>query len=263
MFKIRVVKSLYTKKGWVHDGEVLDARVLPGGALLEVGRPYQVIAGKFSGEEIPQTHAITIPKEKMYTEKQYTVLSNELQRVRDELKVSKERGAYLEQKIQDADHHIKQWGEAWEELWNTFCVEKRLIREEIDRVGSGNKVVLPREVAEAIEEARREDNRYNGTYSNFSLLDSVNAALRNKWRGISCIEVIAKWVSENMIRRELLIVALVNGYTIQETTQDRIKRGVQDIYENWTTIQSSGDDREDGTDLAERITKFVTEELKL
>lgn len=60
-----------------------------------------------------------------------------------------------------------------------------------------------------------------------------------------------------------LATALIHGYTVEETPQERIKRGVQEIYDEWTTIPSSGNDHKDGADLAERITKFVIAELKL
>ncbi|MGG4499128.1 hypothetical protein [Brevibacillus reuszeri] len=60
-----------------------------------------------------------------------------------------------------------------------------------------------------------------------------------------------------------LIQGLINGYTVVETPQERIKRGVQAIYEKWTSVPTSGNDQRDGEDLAEQITKFVSAEMKL
>ncbi|MGG4499129.1 hypothetical protein [Brevibacillus reuszeri] len=115
MFKIKIIKDLRTGSGWIRTGEEMEARVLPGGLPFEAGRPYQVISGTYSGQEIPQSYAVTIPKEKLFTEQQYTTISAEL------LKTT---------------------------------AEKQLLQQEIDELVAGKKVALPREVSEAIEQRR-------------------------------------------------------------------------------------------------------------
>lgn len=176
MSRIRIVKNLRTNNGWIRAGEEMEARILPGGIMFEVGRPYQVIEGEFSGYEIPQTHAITIPKEKLYTEQQYNVLTTELQRLRE---------------------------------------EKRLLQKEIDELITSGKVPLPRKVAEALNHYR---NKCKFSYSAFASI-----FFRQIGRGDNDYTIVLK----NFIAIGLgdrLITALVNGYTIEETTQERIKR---------------------------------------
>ena len=80
--------------------------------------------------------------------------------------------------------------------------------------------------------------------------------------------IMAKWSSDvllplNDLDNDTLIRALYCGYNVEKSLAERIREGIQKIYEQWTTIPSLGDDRADGADLADRITKFVTEELKL
>lgn len=76
------------------------------------------------------------------------------------------------------------------------------------------KVVLPKEVVEALEFIQTQDERW-GCRSAFGLLDRVNVALRNG-RGGRHLDVVVKWVVEDRSRRDILVQALVNGYTIEE-----------------------------------------------
>lgn len=70
------------------------------------------------------------------------------------------------------------------------------------------------------------------------------------------------------IQKELLtlrdiVAEMVINKEFQKQVLERIEVDIQAIYEKWTSSPTLGDDKEDGADLAERITKFVTEELKL
>lgn len=233
MFRIRLIKDLRTPwGGWIRKGEELDARILPGGMPFDIGRPFQVIAGKFSGVEVPQTHAITVPKEKLYTENQY----NEL------------RNAWI--KAANESDELKQKLEELQAAYSAAAEEKQLWQEEFKELIAGKKVTLPYEVAEEIKQVQQ-------ALHDYSIVEAV-------FKRNSRMPKLSAFIDEDPPKNfKTFIAALVNGYNVNDTPQERIKRGVQAIYEKWTTIQSSGDDREDGTDLAERITKFVTEELKL
>ncbi|WP_312118314.1 hypothetical protein [Brevibacillus reuszeri] len=217
MFKIKIIKDLRTGSGWIRTGEEMETRVLPGGLPFEAGRPYQVISGTYSGHEIPQSYAVTIPKEKLFTEQQYTAISTEL------LKTT---------------------------------AEKQLLQQEIDELIASKKVALPREVTQAIERLRVVG------FSNYGIIScSDQTSLLGRDYPP---ETIADLKSIKYFPfADKLIEGLVKGYTVEETPQERIKRGVQAIYEKWTTIPTSGNDQRDGEDLAEQITKFVSAEMKL
>lgn len=131
--------------------------------------------------------------------------------------------------------------------------EKRLLQEEINQLIDGNKVSLPRELAEAVEGLKA------AGLNEFGIFNSIFKPHTDRR-----LQLLDTYITADTPRNfNKLITALVNGYTIEETPQERIKRGVQEIYEKWTTIQSSGDDQADGADLAERISNFVSNELKL
>jgi hypothetical protein len=255
MFKIRLIKDLRTMNGWIKAGEEMEARILPGGMTFEIGRPYQVISGTYSGYEIPQTHAVVIPKEKLFTEHQYNAISNELLRVREELRETKERNSYLERKSEADDQALYEWDKSWEALWEKFGEEKRLLQEEINGLVAVKKVALPKDVATAI-------NKEFGKASE----------LVKRWGFYNIISLEEKWLNRNgrIIKQHFreedylqLAAAISHGCVVQESPQERIKRGVQEIYEKWTTIESSGSDQADGADLAEQITNFVSTEMKL
>lgn len=97
------------------------------------------------------------------------------------------------------------------------------------------KVVLPRDVAEAIDKLRRQDEIWNVKYGrNFSLLDNVNQALRGK-HGSKFINIIAEWIVEDRERRDILVSALVNGYTVEEPIDrdQRLRLDIQELFANW------------------------------
>ncbi|GIO09714.1 hypothetical protein J31TS6_57420 [Brevibacillus reuszeri] len=222
MFRIKIIKDLRTGSGWIRTGEEMEARVLPGGLPFEAGRPYQVISGTYSGQEIPQSYAVTIPKEKLFTEQQYTAISTEL------LKTT---------------------------------TEKQLLQQEINDLVEEKKVSLPHHVAIAIQICR---DAGMSRIDIVTTMEHVSQLFRDYDKPVlEALTVIRDFARKTIGGGQDLLEALVNGYTIKESPQERIKRGVQEIYEKWTTIPTSGDDREDGEDLADLISAFVTEELKL
>ncbi|MGG4452370.1 hypothetical protein [Brevibacillus porteri] len=229
MFKIRIIKDLRTGSGWVRAGEEMEARILPGGLPFEVGRPYQVIEGKYSGYEIPQAYAVTIPEEKLYTEQQYEQLKKQLD-IAQESAVS-------------------------------VIEERQLLQEEINAILADKKVAIPLGIAEAIEHCERSGMSKYGIIANLNIIQYLFRDYPQEV--LDSLKTIKQFAdAKGWTNVDTLMLALVNGYTIEESPQERIKRGVQEIYVKWTTIQSSGDDQADGADLAERISNFVDNELK-
>lgn len=229
MFKIRLIKNLKTNSLHISKGTVMVARMKPG-SLLDFTRPYQVIEGPHSGLEIPLDSAVPISAEKLYTEAEYKKLLNK--------------------QIKSADEHIelKARFNALKEAFKTVTKEKELLQEEINQLVTGKKVALPYDAANELEKFHLE---YGRRHWKWKVLDMM-------WKNDERVGHLRRKVGF-----EEILSALVNGYTIQETPQERIKRGVREIYEKWTTIPTTGDDKEDGEDLADLISAFVTEELKL
>lgn len=243
MFKIRLIKDVGSRKTVIRKGTELVVRVLPGN-LLDLNRPYQVIEGEHSGLEIPLDAAVRLPAEKLYTEAEYNKLLDE---------GVKAAGKYTE---------LKARFKAIKESFETMTEEKQLLQEEINQLVSGKKVALPSEVANAIERCEQQGMTRYGIVAN---LQNINQLFRDYPQDLlDDLRTIRQFAADKFwTNSDILMAALVNGYTIEETPQDRIKRGVQAIYEEWTTIPTSGNDQKDGADLAERITKFVTAEMKL
>jgi membrane peptidoglycan carboxypeptidase len=193
------------------------------GSFLGINSPYQVIEGPHAGEEIPVEYAVVLPAERMYSESEYNKLRDELIERREEVAALRE--------------------------------EKRMLQEEINQLVAEKKVVLPPEVANAFDKefgSANEEQKQWG-FSNIVRLHPIH--LSPEARKIKDYFHAAKYLN--------LAQALIYGYTVEQTLEQRIRQGVQKIYEQWTQIPSTGDDQADGADLAERITKFVAAELKL
>lgn len=74
------------------------------------------------------------------------------------------------------------------------------------------KVAIPRDVAEAIDIELEKRGA-----STFSIMDSVNRAIRGNPLKSREIATIAAWLEDNPFRRDEFISALVNGYTVEES----------------------------------------------
>lgn len=132
--------------------------------------------------------------------------------------------------------------------------EKRLLQEEIEKLTAEKRVSLPREVAEAIEECKNAWNPFgDDIYLHFLNIDGFDERTTSG-------RILASYARSKPFE---YMSALVNGYTVEQSPAERLKQGIQQIYEQWTHAPSTGDDQADGADLAERITKFVTAEVKL
>jgi hypothetical protein len=140
-----------------------------------------------------------------------------------------------------------------EKEWNDM---ENYYLKELDEAREEKKIPVPQEVAEAIEKARNQNAKFS-ILSNFNLLDAVNRALRCNWHGGNCISVIATWISGDMAKRDILLKALVNGYTIEETKEERINKGLKELVETWLDEDSLGSNSKDADQLSTRIKGFV------
>jgi hypothetical protein len=220
----------------------IQGKFIPAGTILPVEDAngfWRVVSGPYEGIKVAGFHCTTFP------------LYQEVLQLREEVAALTKHNEYLVKRVESQDKAIVKWEKAWEKERD----EKRMLQEEINQLVAEKKVVLPPEVANALDKefgSANEEQKQWG-FSNIVRLHPIH--LSPEARKIKDYFHAAKYLS--------LARALIYGYTVEQTLEQRIRQGVQKIYEQWTQIPSTGDDQADGSDLAERITKFVAAELKL
>jgi Protein of unknown function (DUF1642) len=96
------------------------------------------------------------------------------------------------------------------------------------------RVILPREVAEAIEKIREKGGR------NYAI---IRAAIKLSEASTE-EKVISDWVAENFQDNlDALIIALVNGYEIEKSPEDKVREYYEEMREVFkSTIDGSYDE---------------------
>lgn len=136
--------------------------------------------------------------------------------------------------------------------------EKRRLQQEVDDAMNVHKVELPREVAEAIEDLR------NADLSGFGIMhfiDHISEVKNHRWHGP--LRVLRKFTfldtNQYTAGCELLMNALVNGYTIEQTPSEKLHTKVEELIFNW--IGCLDVDEEEVHRLADRIVERAEEIL--
>lgn len=200
MVKIKIVKS--DSLGCPPVGSIYEARKLNrDGTLIDLFPNYQIIEGKFSGAIIPFENAMELPKIRTYTESEY----NEILKQRDKA-------------IDDLAKYAQELAE--------LKSDRQMLLETIEKAAGERKLVeLPLKVVDAIEYLKQ-----------FGTKNMLAMILRGQVTG---------WVLGNNPKRELAITilrshefgdilnALVNGYTIEKTAEDRLKEKVVALIDEW------------------------------
>lgn len=186
--KVKMIKDLNVGHTWIQKGEVLKVRVLPY-APFELSpfvvKPFQVIEGEYSGEEIPVTHCIVLEEEeKTYSEAEYNELKRKLEQANREKELLKEE-------------------------INELIQERKTLLEQIERTVDERKVQLPRKVAEALDWHKKKgwvywEYQVISRLFNENITDQAVLDLRNY--------IQDSW-NDRFIK---LLDALVNGYTVEE-----------------------------------------------
>lgn len=103
--------------------------------------------------------------------------------------------------------------------------ERFMLLQQIERAVDEQKVELPREVAEAIEDFRKDGN-------------DVDYIIRNLTKSVGPIgtpsrrlQTLKDFASEN--RGYDLIMALINGYTIEPTPSEKLAAKVEGLLKEW------------------------------
>lgn len=106
-------------------------------------------------------------------------------------------------------------------------------------------VDLPRDVAKAIDYFKENEFNFEAIY---------NMSFRNTDGTMA--QALYTWVNGDGSHSELM-TALVNGYTIEQTKEDHINKGLKQLVETWIKEDTLGSDSSDAEQLATRIKGFV------
>lgn len=104
-------------------------------------------------------------------------------------------------------------------------------------------VDLPRDVADKVQ------NLFNNGYTPFQIISYI--------RKSPCYDIDRKFVSWADKHQKPFMRALADGYTIEQTKEDRINKGLKQLVETWIKEDTLGSDSSDAEQLATRIKGFV------
>jgi len=110
------------------------------------------------------------------------------------------------------------------------------------------KVVLPKEVADAIERGRNFLSWEDGAI----LVKSI----RGDWESNS-MEVLNTFASFDT-QALTLAVALINGYTVEQTKEGRLREGIEKTYSEWVNSAILDPKADQLPFFFDRMTDFVT-----
>ena len=81
------------------------------------------------------------------------------------------------------------------------------------------KVVLPKDVAKAVEYLQEIG------ITNYGIVGYLERGAKLGSSGLQpYLTVINKWISEEAVRPDILLTALVNGYEVEQTPEDRLRK---------------------------------------
>ena len=114
------------------------------------------------------------------------------------------------------------------------------------------KVVLSQGVADAIEHYRGFRNREGVTI----LYNPEMISERAKTAGNDRDKVLSDYIFWKGYNEYFL--ALINGYTVEQTKEERLREGAHEIISKWFYSCSKGSTKEALKDVSEKVTDFVT-----
>jgi hypothetical protein len=240
--KVRIIRTVGNRARLLHSGTVIEVRRLP---QITFTPAYQVTEeGPHAGLEIPYESRFVLPDEKTFTEQQYTEIHQELLQKREEvaglmdtnrnitksLDAAHESYSRIFKKLASANTSISRMAV---ELHNERA-EKAMALQIIENEAMAQKpVVLPQEVAEAIEKAwnvvlRHQKNSVK--HMAMSNWDLLFRRCEDSWG------IIHDFAKDHPIE---YMTALVNDYTVEQTPEEQFDKGVRDICESWAVKQDA------------------------
>lgn len=163
-----------------------------------------------------------------------------------------EQNKLLNNKLEQAMADISKHGQTIASLEQ----ERAALLWQIERTVDEQKVELPRKVAEAIESCR------TAGMSNMSIiksLDVIPQLFRDYDSTVQSALIVILDFSRKLTAQDCLLDALVNGYTIEKTRDDRLREKMEEAYETWSETPSHGPDEfaQDRNELIDLMTAAV------
>ncbi|KAF6636545.1 hypothetical protein H6F38_04715 [Paenibacillus sp. EKM208P] len=104
--KIKVIKKFQTStKQWIAQGEIFEARRLPGNPF-DFKAPFQIIEGPFAAEEIPFKLALVLPDDPHPTQQQFDALVKQNGELHEQIAVSKEKFSEISDALGEYEGHM-------------------------------------------------------------------------------------------------------------------------------------------------------------
>jgi len=188
-----------------------------------------------------------------YRESEYNAILSELLQRREEV-------AELMRRVEQAEEDEKRAVENADRLLN----ENIQLQQQLEEAREAKKVPLPREVAEALAKLQEQNRMWSPNAQHYNMIDSLIGVMRGTARANRPLATVTKWVADSYDRRDLIIKAVVNGYTVEErqTFQTNRKLDASEIraLRNW--YKGALLRMEDGTD-PDGFAKEAIEEVAL
>lgn len=228
--KVRVIKSFEM------DGNSLPIRAGEEYEVREYRPPlslnpiFQIISGPRSGEKIPWDCCMELPKERTYTEAEYNAIRGQLDQAIEHKRFAE---SVANQKINECNKLRRQHNKAIDDLSRhakelaALRQERQMLLETIEKAAGEQQLVeLPREVAKAIEFLR------DGGISDFGIVAlSDQTPMLGRDYSAETIEHLRKIRSYPL--GDKILKALVNGYTIEKTPEERLFNEIEEIILDW------------------------------
>ncbi|OUM85668.1 MAG: hypothetical protein BAA01_09365 [Bacillus thermozeamaize] len=210
---VRVTKQVFTltEKGTIHAGDVFLADRRLGG--------WMIIDGKFNGYFLHEHEAELVPE--------FEQMKKEV----TELKKRYEQAVQVRELLQKEIDELNQ--------------ERKALLLAVDK----QKVVIPEEVAEAIEQIRMSGHEWELFY-NDHIYQRANGSNRY-------FQVIADYM-QKITNVKTYFSALINGYT---TKEEALEEQVSHMLHEWLEAEYEGDEETDRREFAKRLVSFMRREL--
>lgn len=174
-----------------------------------------------------------------YDESEYNAIHQELLQRREEVAELSKR---LDQMKEDRELLLREIDE--------LSSERKEMLETIERAVDERRVVIPKEVAKAIEQARMSGHEWELFYS-----EHIN---QKADRSIQHFQVIAEYM-KNIKNVKTYFSALINGYTTKEAA---LEEQVNRMLHEWLETEYEGDEETDRREFAKRLVSFMRRELE-
>jgi hypothetical protein len=252
--KIKIIKDFRPDRhsNYIETGLEVEARRSTFD-VFDLETPYQIIDGEHAGKYVPYENCIRLPDQRTYTEKQYTELKQaNLMHVENEKAYERKINSLVElvdHKHREITRTKRNLGEINTE-YGKLRDEHRLLLVTIEQDMDHQSVVLPKEVAEAIEKVWSLNNGSNV----IKHLYMTNWNQIGDDHGQSLKNFLADYAKVFPIQ---YMTALVDGYTVEQSSDEKVIRGMTEMIREWLDVDDFNSEDEECERLAVDIHEFL------